>query len=219
MPPRPVKISASILSVDPLALLAELQRVVPLVEEIHLDICDGHLVPSLSFGPAVAQSVRRAFPHAYIDTHLMVSNPSHHLPSFIESGSTGITFHYEATLHPLVLCETLRRNKIACGIALAPRTNILQLEPLVGFVDRVLVMTVNPGFGGQKIIPPMLRKVERARSLFGATVDIAVDGGINHHNVAEAHRAGANVFVIGSALFHSPHCTSLIEHIRALTPH
>ena len=209
------KISASILTVDFLSLRDELESVYSLVDEIHLDICDGHLVPSLSFGANVVQSIRNAFPTAFLDTHLMIENPHNHWQSFLDAGSNSLIFHYEASLHPLVLRNTIQAHHAQVGIALAPRSNALVLEPLIGFFDRILIMTVNPGFGGQKMIPAMLRKVEQARELLGDEVDIIVDGGINLQRIGEARRAGANVFVVGNALFQNSDRKSFLEDIRA----
>ena len=187
----------------------------PLVDELHLDICDGHLVPNISFGSQLVASIRSAFPSAVLDTHLMIENPHYYLQSFLEAGSNQLTFHFEAALHPLKLREYIVQHKRLAGIALIPRSDVTLLRALQGFFTRLLIMTVNPGFGGQKIILEMLHKVEQLRKEWGDEIDIVVDGGINLQNIAEAHHAGANVFVIGNALFQRTARKSYIEDIRA----
>ena len=208
------KISASVLTADFLHLTEEIDSVIDHIDELHLDVCDGHFVPSLSFGEGIAAQIgARYADKCHIDTHLMVSNPKQRAETFIQSGSRSIVFHIEASAHPHTLITSLQRENIAAGLALIPKTPAAALEPLAEFCQRILIMTVNPGFGGQNIIMPMLKKAEWIRAHIGDEIDIVVDGGINADTIRDAKNAGANVFVIGSALFNS---RQRIEYIHTL---
>jgi ribulose-phosphate 3-epimerase len=197
------KISASILNADFLQLRTEVDAIVEHVDELHLDVMDGMFVDNISFGPPVLAGLREAYPAAVLDTHLMITTPHTYWEAFQEIGSDIITIHYEATHHSYILLKELRDAGLQAGISITPATDVRLLEPIAAYIDRILIMTVEPGFGGQSMIPEMLTKVELTRQLFGDGVDIQVDGGINEKTIRSAKDAGANVFVVGSYIFKS----------------
>lgn len=209
------KIGASILNADFLQLGAEISSVVSLVDELHLDVMDGVFVENISFGAPVVSGIRAAHPDTVIDTHLMISRPHQFWKDFVDIGSDIVTFHAEATVHGYALLKQLREAGVAAGISLNPATDIGAIEPVREYIDRVLIMTVEPGFGGQSFEPAMLRKIESARRLVGDGVDIEVDGGINDRTVAEVKSAGANVFVVGSFLFGASDRAERVARLRA----
>ena len=208
------KISASILNANFLKLGEELEEIAPLVDEIHLDVMDGMFVDNLTFGAPVVAGVRAAYPGSIIDTHLMITTPHRYWRDFVEIGSNIVTFHYEATDHAYALLKQLREAGVAAGISLTPATDVRLLEPVREYIDRILIMTVEPGFGGQSFESAMLRKVEAARELLGPSLDIEVDGGINDRTIADVRSAGANVFVVGSHIFGSTDRAGRVRELR-----
>ena len=168
---------------------------------IHLDVMDGHFVPNLTFGPPIIKSVRR-YSKLVFDTHLMVQNPDDLLEEYANAGSDLITVHAEACNN---LAETLERiRSLGCkaGVALKPKTDPLFLTKILDKIDLILVMTVNPGFGGQKFINEMLKKITVVKSLIGSNhIDLEVDGGITQDNAKLVVKAGANILVAGSSIF------------------
>jgi len=194
------KISASILNADFSRLKDDIDSVLPFIDEIHCDVMDGHFVDNISFGAPVIERIRSAFPETVIDTHLMIRDPEKFRTDFIAAGSDILVFHLEATPHAYITLKRIKDAGIQAGISLTPATDISLLEPLASLLDRILIMTVEPGFGGQSFIPEMLKKIKKARTLF-KDIDIQVDGGINEKTLPYALEAGANVFVVGSYLF------------------
>jgi len=171
---------------------------------IHVDVMDGSFVPNISFGPPVIKYVRKAVPEMVLDTHLMIDEPIRYLEDYKEAGSDIITVHYEAVKHLDATVRAIRDIGLKVGVAINPATDISVLKPILPYVDMVLVMTVNPGFGGQKLIPYTLKKVKQLRELVtaeGLNTDIEIDGGVTHQNIEEILEAGANVIVAGSAVF------------------
>jgi ribulose-phosphate 3-epimerase len=195
------KIGASILDADFLRLKEQIDAVVAVADEIHLDVMDGVFVDNISFGPSIISQVRAAYPDAFLDTHLMISRPEAMWRTFADAGSDVVTFHYEMTPHTYIICKEMREAGVRAGVSVTPATDVELLEPIVEHIDRVLTLTVEPGFGGQAFVPAMLRKIEKARTLFGDDVDIQVDGGIKDATIRDAQNAGANVFVAGSYIF------------------
>ena len=170
---------------------------------LHLDVMDGHFVPNISFGAGVIGSLRN-HTDLIFDVHLMISDPLRYVDSFIKAGADIITFHYEAVNNPMAVLKAIKEKEIPCGIAISPRTPVEAALPFVGVADMILVMTVEPGFGGQSLIPECLDKarVLRRHALkLGIDLNIEVDGGIGADNAAFCTEAGANVLVAGSSLF------------------
>jgi len=212
-------VALSLLSAD----FSEMGRAVRLMESsgadwVHLDVMDGRFVPNLTFGPKMAADLR-AITSLPFDVHLMTEEPERLLPAFIEAGANWITFHVEATVHCHRHLETIRSAGARAGIAIVPSTPVSAIEELLPDVDLVLVMTVDPGFGGQSLIPSCLDKVRRLRDLRrdrGFGFAISVDGGINGETAAAAATAGANVFVMGSAFFASASPAAEVAAIKSL---
>ncbi|TVR05050.1 MAG: ribulose-phosphate 3-epimerase [Spirochaetaceae bacterium] len=208
------KIGASILNADFLRLGEQIAEVVPHVDEIHLDVMDGVFVDNISFGVPVVSGIRAAHPDAVIDTHLMISRPHQYAKDFVAMGSNIVTFHLEATDHAYVLLTQLREAGVSAGLVVNPATDVRLIEPVREYLDRLLIMTVEPGFGGQSFIPAMLRKIETARAMLGDGVDIEVDGGINDRTIADVKSAGANVFVVGSFIFGADDKAAQVRRLR-----
>jgi ribulose-phosphate 3-epimerase len=181
---------------------------------IHLDVMDGQFVPPITVGDGVAKGLR-SLGDFLMEAHLMTMTPEKHFDAFIAAGCQRIIFHVEATPHPHRLAQALQAKGIQAGIALNPGTPASAIEPLLGLVDEVLVMTVNPGWGGQEFIDATLGKIawirERDRDVL-----IEVDGGIDHETLPIAKRHGANLFVVGSALIKGPSISDVFRRLSAL---
>lgn len=195
-------IAPSILSADFADLKNEIQRLAEAeADMIHLDIMDGHFVPNLTFGPAVVKAIR---PYASLpfDVHLMVSNPDDLIPCFAKAGADIITVHAEACPHLDKTLAEIRKLGCKAGVSLNPSTPENALEYVLDKLDQILVMCVNPGFGGQKFIPAQLEKIACVKKMIdGRSILIEVDGGINPLTAAEAVAAGADILVAGTAVF------------------
>lgn len=181
-------------------------------EMLHVDVMDGHFVPNLTVGPAVVRSIRKitALP---LDVHLMIENPERYLKDFADAGADHLTIHAEACEGRLGrVIEAIRSCGTRCGVSLKPASSLRQIEGFLTQVDMVLLMTVNPGFGGQVFMREVLPKIRELRKLFSG--DIEVDGGINRETAKEAVRAGANVLVAGTAIFGKPDVKQAIEDLR-----
>lgn len=215
---RPL-VAPSILSAD----FAELGRSVRTVEDagadlLHLDVMDGLFVPNISFGPAIVRAVRdvTALP---LDVHLMIEEPIRYIDAFAKAGADGITVHVEACENVAATLEAIRMHSIRVGISLRPGTPFTDVEPFLEAVDLVLVMTVEPGFGGQSYLPDQEYKMSRARDLrsaAGTDYVIEVDGGIQSTTAPRAVAAGAEVLVAGSALFGAPDIAAFIDELHAV---
>ena len=204
MAPAPAGIAPSILAADFARLGEQVAAVLDAgARTIHVDIMDGHFVPALSMGPSAVGALADQV-HAvggYIDVHLMVERPERHLAVFADAGADGITIHAEATPHANYALAAVRDAGCRAGLALNPGTPALAVTELADDVDLVLCMTVNPGWGGQEFLPASIAKLERLRGLIGDGPALEVDGGIDARTAGPCARAGATVFVAGSAIF------------------
>jgi len=216
-PERPAKIGPSILSADYSRLGEEVQAVEKAgADYIHVDVMDGHFVPNITIGPAVVESLHRrtSLP---LDVHLMIQNPDQFLEAFIKAGAGILTVHVEACPDFRPTLAAIKKNGARAGISLNPATPVALIEPALEYADLVLVMTVNPGFGGQKLIPAVLPKIEQLRSLIdrrGWNLELEVDGGIKVDNIRTLAQAGSDMFVSGSGIFSSSDYGKMIRAMR-----
>ena len=220
IPSRPMglRISPSVLNADLSRLHEEVARVADAADLIHLDVMDNHFVPNLTFGLPVIESLLRggSIP---ADCHLMIADPDRWAPAYAEAGAASVTFHIEAAHDPVRLCRALRSAGARAGVAVKPGTDVSLLADLVPELDMILVMTVEPGFGGQSFMADMLPKVERARTMAdaaGTDVWVQVDGGVDERTIASCARAGADVFVAGSAVYRADDPAEMVRRLRAL---
>jgi ribulose-phosphate 3-epimerase len=211
-------IAPSILSADFARLGDEVQSVLAAgADVIHFDVMDNHYVPNLTIGPVVCESLRKFGITAPIDVHLMVKPVDRIVPDFAKAGATFISFHPEASEHIDRTIELIRENGCKPGLVLNPATPLDVLDYTLAKLDLVLLMSVNPGFGGQKFIPGVLDKVRAVRKLIDASgrdVRLEIDGGVKVENIGEIARAGADMFVAGSAIFGSKDYKGTIDAMR-----
>ena len=219
-----VQINPSILSADPARLEAELARIAT-ADAAHVDVMDGHFVPNLTLGLPVVARLAQVSP-VPLDVHLMIDDPDRWAPQYAEAGAASVTFHAEAAQAPVRLARELRSGGVRAAVAVRPATAVEPLLDLLGEFDMVLVMTVEPGFGGQSFIEGTLPKVRRLRQAVDAPggpsgVKVQVDGGVSRATIARIARSGADVFVAGSAVYGADDPAAEIAALRALAeaPH
>lgn len=208
-----IKITPSLLSAD----FANLQRDIEAIgsaDGLHIDVMDYHFVPNLTLGLPVVESIRKVTDQ-FLDIHLMIDDPDRWAPSYAEAGAQSVTFHVEAAKAPIRLARELRRLGARAGLGLNPATDIDPLRDVLDEVDMILIMTVEPGFGGQKFLDLCLSKIERTRTLIGdRDIWVQVDGGVSTETIERCAEAGANVFVAGSAVFGADDPDAMITTLR-----
>ncbi|PWT99721.1 MAG: ribulose-phosphate 3-epimerase [Terriglobia bacterium] len=214
-----VEIVPSILSADFAHLAEEIGRVERGGASIlHLDVMDGHFVPNLTIGPPVVESIRKTT-RAHLDVHLMIENPERYVAAFAGAGANSISVHYEACRHLDQVLGLIREQHVQAGVVLNPATPVSVLKDVLEVADYVLLMSVNPGFGGQKLIPYVLNKVRRLdqmRREKRLALPIEIDGGVHLENLAEVVRAGCDWIVTGSAVFHSRDPEATVREMREI---
>jgi len=211
-------IAPSILSADFSRLGDQIKK----VEEggadlIHLDIMDGRYVPNITIGPPVVESLRSVTDLPF-DAHLMIIEPERYVPDFIKAGCDMISFHMDACIHSHRLVDYIKSNNVKAGIVLNPSTPVNTLEEIIYYIDYILIMSVNPGFGGQKFIPETLKKVKKLKMLMEETgrtdILIEIDGGINLNNISIVSSAGVDIFVAGSSVFRSENPAETVRKLK-----
>ena len=208
------EIAPSVLSADFANLASEIAQVTAEgIEIVHLDIMDGHFVPNITFGPPVVGWIRKCT-NAVLDTHLMITNPQDYAPAFITAGSDHITFHIETVEDPVEFVSFLHDQGVTAGVTLNPKTPVETIERVAPLCDMVLVMTVQPGFGGQSFMDDAAQKCKQVREMVGPKVRIQVDGGIGAETIAVARDYGADTFVAGNAIFGKTDRVQVINELK-----
>ena len=212
-----IKLAPSILSADFARLLEDVKKVEEAgCEYLHIDVMDGHFVPNITLGPNIVKSLRKDV-NMVFDAHLMIENPDMYIKDFAEAGCDIIVVHQEACKHLHRTIQNIKSYGIKAGVSLNPATPIETIKHILKDVDMVLIMTVNPGFGGQSFIDSMIDKIRELKAILveqNLNIDIQVDGGIKPSNVADVVKAGANVIVAGSAIFNSSDIKETVIEFR-----
>lgn len=212
-----IKLAPSILSANFAKLLEDVKKVENAgCEYLHIDVMDGHFVPNITLGPGIVKSLRKDV-NMVFDAHLMIENPDQYVGDFVDAGCDIIVVHQEACKHLHRTIQNIKSYNIKAGVALNPGTPIETIKHVLDDVDMVLIMTVNPGFGGQSFIESMIEKIKELKALIdsrGLNIDIQVDGGIKPENVYKVVEAGANVIVAGSAIFNSNSIEDTVKLFR-----
>ena len=213
------QIAPSILSADFSRLGEEIKAVEKAgADLIHVDVMDGHYVPNITIGPGVVSSLRKTTSLPF-DVHLMIEDPDRYIDAFVDAGSNIITVHAEAVTHLHRTVQYIKTKGVRAGVSLNPSTPLACVEEILPYIDLLLIMTVNPGFGGQKFITGMLPKIRKARELAqarGLKMAIEVDGGVTAENIGTLADAGADIFVAGAAVFGSPSYSDTIRKMKGI---
>lgn len=214
---RVKKIAPSILSADFSRLGEEVRAVEKAgADLIHVDVMDGHFVPNITIGPLVVTGLKK-LTSLPLDVHLMIEEPGRYIEAFAQAGSTWITIHVEVCRNLRQMVKKIRQLKVRPGVVLNPATPLRRLDSILDEIDLVLLMSVNPGFGGQAFIPEVLKKVEQLRKIIDRnrySVEIEVDGGIKLENIGEVSRAGGDIFVLGTGIFKTENYRETIRNLR-----
>ena len=212
-----IKLAPSILSADFARLLEDVKKVEKAgCEYPHIDVMDGHFVPNITLGPGIVKSLRKDV-NMVFDAHLMIENPDNYIKEFADAGCDIIVVHQEACTHLHRTIQNIKSHGIKAGVALNPATPIETIKYVLQDVDMVLLMSVNPGFGGQSYIPVVTEKIKELKALIdemNLDIDIEVDGGVKPSNIAEVVNAGANVIVAGSAIFNAGNIDEAVKSLR-----
>ena len=214
-----IKIAPSILAAD----LLKLEEQIKLIAEngadyIHIDVMDGHFVPNLTFGTNMVRAIKR-ITDVPLDVHLMISNPDQYIEEYAKAGADILTVHQEACTHLHRTVQSIHQNGMKAGVSLNPATNVNTLDDILPDLDLILIMTVNPGYGGQKFIREGLNKIRKAKKMIderGLDILLEVDGGVNKDTVAEVVESGANVLVAGSAIFKQSDFVKAMNEIKEI---
>lgn len=210
-------IAPSILSADFMRLGEEVRAAEEAGADIlHLDIMDGHFVPNITIGPAIVAAIRK-ITKLPLDVHLMIEDPDKYLPDFASAGADYLTVHFEASVHLHRTVQWINEKGIKAGVSINPATPVSQLESIIGDIDLVLLMSVNPGFGGQKFIPMTMDKIRKVREMIrtaGSRAVIEIDGGVKQDNAKVIADAGADILVMGSAFFESGNYKKTMENLN-----
>ena len=214
------KLAPSILSAD----YVNLERDITMIQKagadlLHLDVMDGHFVPNLTIGPPIIKAIKR-IATVPCDVHLMITNPGDYVDAYCDAGADYLTVHVEAATHLHRIIQHIKSRGVKAGISLNPHTPLSSIEEVLGDLDPILIMSVNPGFGGQSFIPNTLDKVRRLNKILEKRglqhIEIEIDGGAHYDNMAEILEAGADIIVSGSAVFNAENPTEMVHKMKAL---
>jgi ribulose-phosphate 3-epimerase len=215
-----IKIAPSILSAKFLSLGEEIKAAETAgADMLHIDIMDGHFVPNITIGPSIVEAIR-TITSLPLDVHLMIEKPDSYLGDFIKAGADYLTIHYEASIHLHRTVQRIKESGVRAGVSLNPATPVWSLEDIVPDIDLVLLMSVNPGFGGQEFIPQVIDKIKMLKKLIrekGLTPSIEIDGGVKLENIPDIIGAGADILVMGSAFFNAEDYAAVVRKFREIT--